>query len=266
MLIEDRVALVTGASSGIGRATALRLAAAGARVLVHGRDADRARDVAAQARGVALVADLGQPGGAELLAERALSVYDRVDVLVNNAGVGWSGPLVRMEKDVSQQVLAVGLVAPIELTRALLPGMLARRSAVICFVGSIAGRIGVAGEAVYAGAKAGLDGFADSLRFELAGSGIAVSVVVPGAVRTPFFDRRGRAYDRSLPRPVEPERVAAAVLTAIETGRAEVYVPRWLRLPVVAKGLAPATFNRLAGRFGEPVRAAGDDRAEWNPT
>ncbi|HEU4947639.1 MAG TPA: SDR family NAD(P)-dependent oxidoreductase [Kribbella sp.] len=267
MQLKDSVVLVTGASSGIGRATAIRLAEAGAHVLVHGRDAARVKEVAAQVRGVPLVSDLAQPGNTAALAQEALSVYDRVDVLVNNAGVGWSGPLVKMDDEISQQLLSVGLVAPVALTRALLPGMIARRSGAVCFVGSIAGRAGVAGEAVYAGVKAGLDGFADSLRLELAGSGLTVAVVVPGAVRTPFFDKRGRAYGRSIPRPVEPEAVAAALVAAIRTGRAEVYVPSWLRLAVLAKAVAPTWFNRLAVRFGEPVRATdGPDRGEASPT
>jgi short-subunit dehydrogenase len=252
----DRVVLVTGASSGIGRAAAVRLAAAGTRVIVHGRDPARTDEVAGLAGGAPLVADLSLPGAGAEIAERALAVHGKVDAVVNNAGIGWSGPLVRMPRETAQELLAINLIAPIELTNALLPGMIQRRTGVVCFVGSIAGRLGVAGEAVYSAAKSGIDGFAESLRYELAGSGVAVSIVVPGAVRTPFFDRRGRAYDRSFPRPVEADRVAAAVQTAIDSGRAEMYVPRWLRLPVLARAIAPTVFNRLATRFGEPVRSS----------
>src|SRR5437763_1138779 len=86
-------------------------------------------------------------------------------------------------------------------------------------------------------AASGLDVFAESLRLELAGIGVGVTVVVPGVVDTPFFDRRGRPYPRRRPRPLPPERVADAILAAIEANRAEVYLPGWLRLPVVVRAL-----------------------------
>jgi short-subunit dehydrogenase len=128
-------------------------------------------------------------------------------------------------------------------------------------VTSVAGRTGVAGEAAYAACKAGLDAFAESVRLELRGSGVGVSVVVPAAVRTPFFDTRGRAYDRAFPRPVSADRVAGAVLTAIRDDRAEVWVPGWTRAAAVVRAVAPSAYRRLAGRYGEPVRSITADGA-----
>ncbi|HEY3708338.1 MAG TPA: SDR family NAD(P)-dependent oxidoreductase [Amycolatopsis sp.] len=241
--------LVTGASSGIGEAAARRFAAAGAHVLLHGRDRARLAALAAETGGTALDADLAEPGAAAGLAERATAVTGRVDVLVNNAGLGWAGPLPDLSGAELARLVAVNLTAPLELTRALLPGMLARGHGRIVFVTSIAGRTGVAGEAVYAATKSGLDAFADSLRYELHGTGVDVGVVVPGVVRTAFFDRRGTPYTRTTPRPVPADRVAAAVVRAAARP-GDYYVPRWLRLPVALRGAVPGVYRALATRFG----------------
>ncbi|MEU4667871.1 SDR family NAD(P)-dependent oxidoreductase [Amycolatopsis sp. NPDC023774] len=242
-------ALVTGASSGIGEATARLLAAAGTHVLLHGRDRDRLAALAAETGGTALEADLMDPEAAGKLAERALAVTGGVDTLVNNAGLGWAGPLPELSPELLTRLVTVNLTAPLELTRALLPGMLARGHGRIVFVTSIAGRTGVAGEAVYAATKSGLDAFADSLRFELHGTGVEVGVVVPGVVRTAFFERRGRPYTRTTPRPVSAQRVAAAVVRATRRP-GDYYVPRWLRVPVALRGAVPGAYRALATRFG----------------
>ena len=247
--MESFTALITGASSGIGAETARRLAAGGATVLLHGRDQGRLEALATEICGTALAGELAEPGAAQALAEQALAVSGRVDVLVNNAGLGWAGPLPEMPRADITRLVAVNLVAPIELTRALLPGMVARGSGRVVFVTSIAGRTGVAGEAVYAATKAGVDAFADSVRFELHGTGVGVGVVVPGVVQTAFFERRGRPYGRSRPRPVPADRVAAAVVRAV-TEDGDLYVPRWLRVPVALRGAAPGLYRALATRFG----------------
>ncbi|WP_020658532.1 SDR family NAD(P)-dependent oxidoreductase [Amycolatopsis benzoatilytica] len=244
-----RTALVTGASSGIGAATARLLARSGARVLLHGRDEDRLAALAAETDGTALPADLGLSGAATDLAERALAVTGSVDLLVNNAGLGWAGPLPELPAGRLAELVAVNLAAPIELTRALLPAMLDHGRGQLVFVSSIAGRTGVAGEAVYAATKSGVDAFAESLRFELHGTGVTVGVVVPGVVRTEFFTRRGRPYTRGIPRPVSAERVAAAVVHAARRP-GDYYLPRWLRFPAALRGAAPGVYRTLAARFG----------------
>ncbi len=251
--LDGAVALVTGASAGIGQAVAVRFASQGARVLVHGRDPDRTAAVAGSVGGTAVVADLATPQGRRDLVAAAEQPFGRIDVLVNNAGIGWSGPLTRMTVEEIRRVIEVNLLAAVELTHAVLPGMLERGRGAVCFVSSIAGRSGVAGEAVYSATKAGIDAFADSLRIEAAGTGIQVGVVVPGVVNTGFFDNRGRPYDRARPKPVPPEAVADAVLEAVR-GRAEVWVPRWLRVAPTIRAIAPSMYRRLATRFGESVR------------
>ncbi|MEV1332170.1 SDR family NAD(P)-dependent oxidoreductase [Micromonospora costi] len=249
MRLTGAVVLVTGASSGIGAAVVRRLALAGSQVVAAGRDTNRLARLAAETGATTLPADLSRPNAGLELAEQALARYTRVDVLVNNAGVGWAGPFAGMADSLADELLAVNLRAPIELTRALLPGM-CHRGGHLVFVGSIAGRLGVGGEAVYAASKAGLDAFAQSLRLELASRPVAVSTVVPGVVDTPFFARRGQPYRRRRPRPLPPDRVADAIADAIVRDRAEVYVPRWLRVPVAVRGLLPAVYRRLASRFG----------------
>jgi short-subunit dehydrogenase len=250
MQLTDAVVLVTGASAGIGHVTAARFAAKGARVLVHGRDPERTSKVAGNVGGRALVADLAVPADRQRLAAEALDAFGRVDVLVNNAGFGYAGPFSDMAVDVIGRLIEVDLLAAIELTRSLLPGMVERDYGAICFVTSIAGRTGVAGEAVYSATKAGLDAFAESLRGETARSDVNISVVVPGVVDTGFFETRGSPYGRTRPRPIPADTVADAVVRAVERDRAEEWRPRWLRIAPTVRALAPGAYRRLVVRFG----------------
>jgi short-subunit dehydrogenase len=243
--IAGSVALVTGASSGIGREVARRLAADGATVLAHGRDAAALAELDA----VPLIADLAVPGAGARLAEAALAAAGRVDIVVGNAGLGWAGPFAEMPPESAARLLAVNLAAPIDLTRALLPSF-GDRPGYLLFVTSIAGRTGVAGEAVYSATKAGLDSFAECLRFELHGRPVRVGVVVPGVVDTAFFARRGRPYARARPRPIPAGRVADRIVGMIRRGGAESYTPGWLRLPVAVRGTLPGVYRRLGARFG----------------
>jgi len=253
MRLDGAVALVTGASSGIGAATAAALAAAGASLLLSGRDEARLAEVAGRTGGTALAGDLAAAGGAAGLAARALGAAPGgIDVLVNNAGLGWAGPFAEISAGKIAELAAVNLTAPIELARLLVPGMAERGRGGVAFVSSIAGVTGVRGEAVYAATKAGLSAFAESLAYEVRGSGVAVSVIVPGVIDTPFFGRRGRPYGRARPAPIPAGRVAAAIVSALERERPVVYVPGWMRFPAWLHGTAPGAFRALAARFGDP--------------
>jgi short-subunit dehydrogenase len=247
--LAGSVCLVTGATGGIGRAAALALARSGADVIASGRDQAALRELEANANVVTIAADLAQPGAGAQLADDALALRGRVDVLVNCAGVGSYGPFVACDDAILERLVAVNLVAPIELTRAVLPGMLERGSGHVVNVGSIVAHVGRQLEAEYAATKAALTVFSESLRAELAGTGINVSLVSPGVVDTRFFERRGAAYARRFPRPVPPELVADAIVRAIRERRAEVIVPRWLVLPVRLRGVAPGLYRALARRF-----------------
>jgi short-subunit dehydrogenase len=257
MRLRGAVTLVTGGSSGIGAATARVLARAGARLLIAGRDPARLDAVARDTGTLALKADLAEPQGPAELADAALQVASTdahapgIDILINNAGVGWCGPVGEMSGDKIAEVLAVNLAAPIELTRRLLPRMTARGSGRIVFVSSIVGATSVRDEAVYSAAKAGLGNFAESLAHELEGSGVGICVIVPGVINTPFFERRGRPYGRSKPEPLPAERAAEAIRSALEHDRQVVYVPRWMSFPARLHGAAPRTFALLAHWFGD---------------
>ncbi len=241
--------LVTGAGSGLGAAIAQVLHARGHQLLLSGRREGPLTQVAAATGSPWRTADLRRPEDVQALARWA-DQHGPVTAAVLNAGVGWAGPLAQMPAEAVSDVIGVDLLAPVQLCRLLLPGMLERRAGHLLLVGSVAGSVGVAQEAVYSAAKAGLARFADSLRWELDGTGVLVSLLVPGVVDTAFFDHRGRAYDRAVPRPLAPGRVAATAADLLERPRPEVFAPRWLRFPARLRGFAPALFDELARRLG----------------
>lgn len=241
MRLDHRQVLITGASSGIGAATARAMAHTGARLVLTGRDRGRLGAVAAETGGRIVTADL-VTGAAEVAAEAGA-----VDVLVANAGTGWAGPVTAMSPQTMEHLLTVDLVAPMRLAQLLLPGMIERGGGHMVFVASIAGVVGVPYEAVYSAAKAGLIAFAEALRAE---TPIGVSVIVPGVVDTPFFDRRGTPYTRRLPAPIPAQRVACAIVRAIEHETAELYIPGWMKLPARLKGAAPGVFRQLTALLG----------------
>jgi uncharacterized protein len=234
MRVGDRLALVTGASSGIGRAVALRLAADGARLVVTGRDPDRLAEVARRTGGASVVADLAE--GVDALVA---ALPGPPALVVHSAGIGATGPLEEQQADA---LLDLNLRAPIRLTQALLPGLRAERGHLV-FVASIAA-LGVAGEAVYSATKAGLRGFADAVRVEA--PEIGVTTVLPGIVDTPFHGDSRRPF----PRPVAADHVAEEIVRGIRRGAAEVVTPRWLGLGAKVHGLAPGLFARAQRRLG----------------
>lgn len=243
MELNGKVVLVTGASRGIGRAVAESLTDAGAVVVAAGRDAGALGEVKAAST---VVADVSDPGVAAALVETAVTRHGSLTGVVASAGIGHAGPFAEMDPAAIASLVDVNLRAPILLARAALP-VLTRPGALV-FLTSIAGLVGVPGETVYSVTKAGLETFAALLREEA--EGVTVSTVAPGAVATGFFATRGVPYERGFPRPIPPERVAAAVLTAIRTGRPRRVEPRWLAFPARLSTVAPTTYRALARRFG----------------
>lgn len=242
--------MVTGATAGIGRATAIALARSGARVIATGRDPQTLAAIRDATGGTAIAADLAEPADIERLAAAALSGPAPVEVLVNNAGIGWEGPFAVMPPNKIDDLAAVNLLGAVRLTRALLPSMLERGRGHIVNVASIAGHVGVRDEALYAATKAALLTFSEGLRYEVQQSGVRVSTVSPGVVDTEFFARRGSPFRRRRPQPIPPDRVAQAIVRAIERERDEVVVPGWLRLPIWLHGVWPGLYRTLARRFG----------------
>lgn len=192
MKLADRVAIVTGSSSGIGRGVALALAAEGAAVVVNHptgaerADAERVREMIAEAGGRALVvgADVGEEDAAGRLVDTAIEAFGTVDVLVNNAGIADAAPVHEMPVAQWDRLLAVHLRGVFLVTRAVLPTMYARGSGRIISTASQLAYKGAAGFAHYTAAKGAIIGFTRSLALELGDSGITANCVAPGATRT----------------------------------------------------------------------------------
>jgi short-subunit dehydrogenase len=236
---------VTGATSGIGAAITRQLLAAGTKVRATGRSQAALAALAADGCST-LAADLGDPATWPEVARLAGA---DLDLLVAAAGIGAAGPVSELTTKEINDLLTINLIAPLALVREVLPS-LQRGQGRIVLVGSVAGALAVRDEAVYSATKAGLAAFASALRSELSGTGVSVTLSVPGAVATPFFSRRGREYSRRFPRPLDPERVATAVLDAAAHRRREVWTPRWLGAVARLRGVAPTTYSRLADTFG----------------
>ena len=253
---EQSRVLITGGSSGIGAATAAEFAARGFRVAVTGRDARALDRVAAATGGVSIAGDLREPGRPRRVVDAAAVALGGLDVVVSNAGVGWAGSFAEMTDDEMDELLDVNLRAPAHVAHAAL-AHLRPGSGHLVFVGSIAGLLGVAGETWYSATKAGVAILADTLRAELRAEAIGLSLVIPGVVDTPYFDRRKVPYLRSSPRPIAAQVVAAAIVAAVEQRRDTVIVPEWLGWPARLKGAFPALYRRLERSFDFEGR---DDR------
>lgn len=228
---KGKVAVVTGASGGIGAATAQRLAREGLRVVLVARREDRLEELAAQIRqsgGEALVvtADLADEAQRLRVIEQVRSAYGAVDVLVNSAGLGWYGFGTDMPWAMAWQMLQVNVSAVVRFTLLLLGDMKVRNSGHIINVGSIAGSLPSQGVALYSATKSFVDAFTTGLYRELRGTGVHISVVRAGAVATEFFDR------------------ASSQLAA-------------LRMPAKKLGIKPeAVSDRIWGLLRRPVRVA----------
>lgn len=215
-MLERKSILITGASGGLGALVAGQLAAEGAHVVALGRCRSAAADDFLQH-------DLATPEGIEAAAGAVAN--GRWDILINLAGVQHFGPV---EAEDPQDLLAgylVNLVAPIRLTQAVLPGMRARGSGQIVNIGSIFGSINFAHFATYSSAKAGLRGFSQALRRELAGTGVDVTYVAPRAVRTAMVSDRVLEFAKLTQMRIDPpEATARRIVSAIHARRRDVYL------------------------------------------
>src|SRR5215218_1215266 len=243
-------ALVTGATGGIGGAIVRALHARGARLVVTGRREEQLAELRAslgEERVELVPLDLAEPGSPARLVEAA----GAVDVLVANAALPASGRVEEFTPDEIDRALDVNLRAPIQLTRAALPGMLERGRGHVVLVSSLSGKVASPRSAIYSGTKFGLRGFAAGLREDVEQSGIRVTVIFPGFVSgAGFFAESGV----KLPRWVgtrTPEQVAAAVVRGVEQERAELDVaPLSLRVGTRLAELAPVTAARMQRRLG----------------
>ena len=247
MNVSGKRVLLTGASGGLGHAIARALAGAGAHVILSGRRADVLDDLATEISGAIAPADLSDPVAVRALAEGNADV----DILVANAGLPASGRLETYDADQIERALVVNLHAPIILTHALAPHMVARGAGHIVFMSSLAGKTATAGSSLYNATKFGLRGFAGAMRAELHGTGVGVSTIFPG-----FISDAGMFADANvtLPKGVgtkTPDDVAAATLRAIKRNRGEIDVaPVALKLGTLFGGVAPETAARVTRKSG----------------
>jgi NAD(P)-dependent dehydrogenase (short-subunit alcohol dehydrogenase family) len=250
MQLTDAVVLVTGASAGIGRVAAARFAARGARILVHGRDPERTRQVADEVRGRAVLGDLAVAADRHRIAAEAVDAFGRVDVLVNNAGFGYLGPVSVMDVDVIRRFVEVNLLASIELTRSLLPRMMEQTAAP-----SASSRRSQGAQVWPVKRSTRRPRQVSTPSPTVCGArppdpAPTSASSFPAWSTLEFFETRGSPYVRTFPRPIPAGAVADAVVRAVQRDRAEEWRPRWLRIAPTVRALAPGAFRRLAVRFG----------------
>ena len=267
MEAAQRHILLTGATGGIGAATAKALAVPGTKLTLVARSAERlqrlADSLAQFCSGVATVAaDLSAPGVAAGVVAEASAAQDDIDVLVNCAGINDFGRFANASPDRIEALIATNLLAPMQLTRAALPDMLARGRGRIVNVGSVMGGVGFAGFGVYCATKFGLRGFSEALRRELRGSGVSVAYVAPRYTRTALntaaMDRMAQAVRMNTD---APETAARAIAAAVDGMKADHVIGLIERLLVRVNGLLPgvvdislAKLNRRMAEHAEMER------------
>jgi short-subunit dehydrogenase len=226
-VLEQKIALVTGGSAGIGLATARQLAARGTRVALVARTEKTLRDAAQELGGEAFVCDMNDLPSVTALPARVIERMGALDIVVNNAGLHHRGPLLSINPLALCDMITVNLAAPVVLCRAAAP--LIRKPGSIVNVASLAGMVPMRLQVTYGASKAGLRSFSRALRDELAGSGVTVSVVSPGLVDTGFFgEELERVADVTFSQPMSTaEEVARAIVRCIEEGTHEIALP-WL--------------------------------------
>jgi len=242
--LAEKVAIVTGASSGIGAATARELARRGAWVVLAARrtdelDAQLHTITNAGGQAIGIPTDVTDSSQVKQLVERTREVFGRTDILVNNAGASWAKPVSETSEDEIIRLIHVNLLGAMLLTCAVLPEMQQQRQGAIISVSSVAGS--VATEPLYSAAKFGVRGFSLALRRRLAGSGISVSLVMPGNIHT----RMTSTIRERLP---EPELVASTIANLVIHPRREVIVPfkyqAVVKLDQLLPGVADFLFHR----------------------
>lgn len=223
--LDGRVALVTGASQGIGRACALALAEAGATVGVGARSVEKLEALAAEIessgqKATPVSLDVSDPNSIKLSVERLLELYGRIDILVNNAGITRDNLLLRMKPEDWEAVLKTNLDGAYHSIRAVLPGMVRQRYGRIINIASVVAQTGNAGQANYIASKAGLIGLTKAVAAEVASRSITVNAVAPGYIETPMT--------RKLPDAVRQKILSLVPLQRIGTDREVACAVRFL--------------------------------------
>jgi NADP-dependent 3-hydroxy acid dehydrogenase YdfG len=220
MILQEQTAIVTGASSGIGRAIALTLARNGANVVLAARSADKLEEVAreirstTQARALVVPTDVAQENDIRTMVHRATETFGQVDILVNNAGFGYFASVAELDMETVDRMMSVNLRGAMLCVQHVLSGMMERRHGSIINILSIAAKNGVKNGSAYAASKFALRGFAESLFMEVREYDIRVVNICPGSVATEFFDRAEQTHP-NISKALRAEDIAETVLTAL---------------------------------------------------
>jgi short-subunit dehydrogenase len=241
MNLQHRVAIVTGASSGIGKATALALARRGVHVALGARNTSALEDVAhqIQAQGgeaLPVTTDVVQQAQVEHLVQQTLAKWGQVDILIANAGQYIRSSIAELTPQILERSMAVNFYGGVYAVLAVLPHLQARGSGHIVLVTSMGAKKGLPPDAPYAAAKFALSGFGDVLRQELHGTGIGVTIVFPGRVDTPMV---GNLRVPHISAKIPAEAVAKAILRGIERRKAEIILPPQTRLLHILNFISP---------------------------
>ncbi len=250
--------IVTGASRGLGVFIAESLARKGANLALAARSAEALQEVVRSAtslgvRAIAVPTDVSRQADLEALIGKATAELGPIDLLINNAGIEHYIDFPSAEPDLIEKIMWVNFLAPANLTRMVLPGMIERRRGHVVNIASVAGKTAVPYNVVYSSSKHALVGFSWSLREEMRPHGVGVSVVCPGFVSDAgmFADWSGGKKPPGLTRTVSPEAVAKATITAIEKNKAEIIVASGLTKVVdVFHAVSPALTTAIARRSG----------------
>jgi len=253
--LKGKVALVTGASSGIGEAAARSLAQRGAAVTLVARSEERlgfiVREIsAAGGQALAVKTNVTDKNSVRDTVERTVEQFGTLDVLVNNAGLGLSGRVAELRSEDLRYVFEVNMLGPLNCVQAALPHM--RRGGRIINVSSVVGKRAIPKVGGYCATKFALNALSDSLRVEVADRGITVSSVYPGTTRTAFRENSRRTKDEKRgwrPGGVTPEKVGEKISDAAENGGRDLYVTLPDRLFVAGTTLAPGLFDRVLRRW-----------------
>ncbi|WP_028546958.1 SDR family NAD(P)-dependent oxidoreductase [Paenibacillus taiwanensis] len=254
MDIKGSVVVITGASSGIGALTAQLAAEAGAIPILAARSTDKLAQVSARIQGQHECVQLDVTNTAEVehVMARIIATYGRIDILLNNAGMGLFERATDLTLGQFEAMMDVNYMGTVRCTKAVLPSMLERRSGRIVNVASMAGKIGSPKSSAYSASKHAVLGFTNSLRMELAGTGVTVSAVNPGPIDTPFFDvadPTGHYVNNIKWFMMPPERVAKQILRVMERGTSEVDLPFLAAAGTKLMQLFPRLSSRVANRM-----------------
>jgi NAD(P)-dependent dehydrogenase (short-subunit alcohol dehydrogenase family) len=255
--LKGRVAVVTGASSGIGEAAAWELASRGATVVLASRAAEKLEALerkisSSGGSALAVKTDVSDRDSVEAMVEKAAEAFGSLDILVNNAGLGLSGRVSELRTEDLRHVFEVNTIGPLNCIQAALPHM--RRGGRIINVSSVVGRRAVPKVGGYCATKFALNALSDALRVEIAHRGITVTSVYPGTTRTAFRENSRRTRDEKRgwrPKGVTPEKVAKRIADAAERGPRDVYVTLPDRLYIMVTTLLPGLTDRLLSRWAK---------------